>query len=155
MNWQLEWSLLEAHFEAVVAHFEGKRNAWSRKVDRRRFLHTVLQCRDVYAAARPLNLSPPRVHELADAMYRHAQRLDGKLPGPRAKYPELLPFADRLKRARKARELDAKAMARLAGMGIVNYHMVERGDRNPRLLSVMRMAKALVMTVGQLADGEP
>ena len=155
MNWQLDWSLLETHFEDVVAHFDGKRSAWARKVDRRHFLATVLEIRDVYEVARRLNLSPPRVHELADAMYRHAQRLDGQRPGPKAKYQGLLPFAARLKEARKARELSAAAMARLAGMGTVNYHMVERADRNPRLLSVMGMARALVVTVGQLVDGEP
>lgn len=154
MNWRMDWSLLETHFEAIVAHFEEKRNAWSRKVDRRRFLTTVLEARDVYDVARRLALSPPRVHELVDEMYRYAQQIAGQVIDSEVKYPRLLPFARRLKRARLARELNAKEMAARAAMGVRNYWLVERAARNPTLLSVMTMAHVLDLTVGALVDEE-
>src|SRR5262245_58082977 len=152
MNWGMDWSLLETHFETIVAHFEQKRNAWSRKVDRRVLLTAILDAKDVYEVARRVNLSPPRVHELADEMYRYARKLDGHALAAQAKYPELLPFARRLKLARLGRRLDAKAMAARTRLGTTNYRMIERAARNPRLLSVMAMARALGLTVSKLVD---
>lgn len=153
MNWRMDWSLFETHFEAIVAHFDQKRSAWSRKVDRRVLLRTILDAKDVYEVARRVNLSPPRVHELADEMYLYARKLDGHASAA-PKYPELLPFARRLKLARLGRRLDAKAMAARTRLGTTNYRMIERAARNPRLLSVMTIARALGLTVGQLVDEE-
>jgi hypothetical protein len=151
----MDWSLLETHFEAIVAHFDEKRNKWSRKVDRRVLLQTILDTKDVYEVARRVSVSPPRVHELADDMYRYARKLAGIQPAAaRVKFPDLLPFARRLKLARLARRLDAKAMAARAGMGIRNYGLIERACRNPGLLSVMTMSRALGLSVGQLVDGD-
>jgi transcriptional regulator with XRE-family HTH domain len=87
-------------------------------------------------------------------MYRYARTLAGQPVDPNAKYSRLLPFAQRLKRARVGRDMTAKTMAWRTGMGIRNYHMIERAVRNPRLLSVIEMARALGLTVGQLVDGD-
>ena len=45
------------------------------------------EAKDVYEVARRVNLSPPRVHELADEMYRYARKLDCHALAAQAKYP--------------------------------------------------------------------
>ncbi len=153
MNWGMDWDLLEAHFDAIVEHMELKRGAWMRKVDRRLLLRTIIDVRDVYDVARLLKLAPPRIHELADEMMRHAQYRAGRPIDPHAKYPRLLPFAKRLKNARLGRDMTAKTMAWKTGLGIVSYHKIERAVSNPRLLTVIELARGLGLTVGQLVDG--
>ena len=100
--------------------------------------------------------------ELAVAYAKALGDLEGEVAGPDVDLAQASGLAESVRFDRPElgvillrHRLDVTAMARLAGMGIRNYHMVERADRNPRLLSVVKIARALVMTVGQLVDGEP
>lgn len=62
---------------------------------------------------------------------------------------------DRLAEIRIRAGLSAKALDRLAGLGLGHTAIIERGDRpEVAIPTVQRLARALGSTVGWLANGE-
>jgi transcriptional regulator with XRE-family HTH domain len=62
-------------------------------------------------------------------------------------------FARNLKRAREKAKLSQEALADAAGMHRNEISLLERGEREPKIGTVARLAKALGMTAGELLKG--
>lgn len=59
----------------------------------------------------------------------------------------------RIKQLREERGLDQKAFAFDCEIGRTQLYMIENGKTNPRLLTLMRIAKGLEVTVSDLLEG--
>ncbi len=71
-----------------------------------------------------------------------------------SKQPNVLQrFGDRLREARKARGLSQEAFADLCGLGRTYVSGIERGNSNVSLQNIALIAKALDLTVSELAKG--
>lgn len=62
-------------------------------------------------------------------------------------------FARNLKRAREHAELSQEALADKAGMHRNEISLLERGEREPKIGTVARLAKALGVKSGDLLKG--
>jgi transcriptional regulator with XRE-family HTH domain len=62
-------------------------------------------------------------------------------------------FGRNLKRARHARSWTQEALAHAAGLHSTEVGRLERGDREPRLSTIVRLARALELTAADLVDG--
>lgn len=56
----------------------------------------------------------------------------------------------RIKQLREAKGLDQKAFAFECEIGRTQLHMIENGKTNPRLLTLMKIAKGLELSLGEL-----
>jgi transcriptional regulator with XRE-family HTH domain len=70
-------------------------------------------------------------------------------------YRALSLFGRTVRRLRKQRGLSQEKLAELAGMHLNHVSSIERGERNPGLLSVLKIAKALDVPVTDLFDEFP
>ncbi len=59
-------------------------------------------------------------------------------------------FGATLRRARRERELSQDALARRAGIGSKHVSELERGNKDPRLATFVRLAKGLGLTGTEL-----
>lgn len=59
-------------------------------------------------------------------------------------------FGRTLRRARRARDMSQETLAREAGVGAKHVSELERGNKNPRLDTFVRLAGALGMTATEL-----
>lgn len=59
----------------------------------------------------------------------------------------------RIKQLREDRGLDQKAFAFDSEIGRTQLYMIENGKTNPRLLTLMRIAKGLEVNVSDLLEG--
>lgn len=59
-------------------------------------------------------------------------------------------FGDRLRRIRNSKKLTQEELADRAGMHFTYIGQIERGLRNPSLINLHKLAKALHITAGEL-----
>jgi transcriptional regulator with XRE-family HTH domain len=64
--------------------------------------------------------------------------------------PQLQVFGRVVGRARRDRELSQEALAVAAGLGAKHVSEIERANRDPRVTTVLKLAAALDMPVGEL-----
>ena len=64
--------------------------------------------------------------------------------------PQLLVFGRVVRRARRDRDLSQEALAEAAGLGAKHVSEIERANRDPRVTTVLKLAAALDMRVGDL-----
>jgi transcriptional regulator with XRE-family HTH domain len=64
-------------------------------------------------------------------------------------------FGRRLRRLRRDRDLSQEALANMAGLDRTYVSGVERGERNPTLVNVSRLAGALGVELVVLLEGVP
>jgi transcriptional regulator with XRE-family HTH domain len=64
-------------------------------------------------------------------------------------------FGRRLRRLRRDRDLSQEALAHMAGLDRTYVSGVERGERNPTLVNVSRLAGALGVELVVLLEGVP
>lgn len=62
-------------------------------------------------------------------------------------------FAANLKAARRKRELSQEALGRAADLHPTEISRLERARREPRLMTVVRLARALDVTAADLVKG--
>ncbi|MBS1861756.1 MAG: helix-turn-helix transcriptional regulator [Actinobacteria bacterium] len=55
--------------------------------------------------------------------------------------------------ARMRAGLSQERLARKAGLALDTVHKIEHGNRNPRLVTILLLARALDVTPGELIDG--
>lgn len=70
-------------------------------------------------------------------------------------YRALALFGRTVRRLRKQHGLSQEALALRAGMHLNHVSSIERGERNPGVLSVLKIAKALDVPVTALFDEFP
>lgn len=58
----------------------------------------------------------------------------------------------RIKQLREEKGLDQKTFAFECEIGRTQLHMIENGKTNPRLLTLMKIAKGLEVSLGELVD---
>lgn len=68
----------------------------------------------------------------------------------RAPDPRLVTFGRVVRRARRDRDMSQEALARAAGLGAKHVSEIERANRDPRLTTVLKLAAALDLQVGEL-----
>jgi len=64
--------------------------------------------------------------------------------------PELVAFGRVLRRARRERDLSQEALAQRAGLAPKHVSEIERGNREPRLTTITRLAGGLGLGGGEL-----
>jgi len=82
--------------------------------------------------------------------------VEARSPKPSGSMPtpdELVAFAARVRDARQHLNLTQEALGQAAGITSSEISRIERGVREPRLLTVFRLARALGLTPSQLLDG--
>ena len=62
-------------------------------------------------------------------------------------------FGENLLRVRQARKLSQESLAELAGIQRTQITLIERGRREPRVLTLLRLAGALEVDVSVLLEG--
>ncbi len=67
----------------------------------------------------------------------------------------LMNFQRNLRRLRKAKGLTLRALAKKANVGYVSIHRLETGKQDPTLSMLIRLAKALNVTVAELIGEKP
>jgi transcriptional regulator with XRE-family HTH domain len=67
--------------------------------------------------------------------------------------PLSIHFGERIRKLRKDRGLSQDGFADLCGFDRTYISGIERGRRNPSLLTIEALAKALSVTVAELLDG--
>jgi len=67
--------------------------------------------------------------------------------------PVLRKLGDNVRAKREARELSQEKLAELADLDRTYISGIERGARNPTILSALRIAKALKTSVSDLCEG--
>lgn len=63
---------------------------------------------------------------------------------------ELLTFGRTIRRARRDRDLSQEALAARAGLSAKHVGEIERGNKDPRLTTVLKLAEALELRSGEL-----
>jgi transcriptional regulator with XRE-family HTH domain len=64
-------------------------------------------------------------------------------------------FAVNLKRERDARGWSQMDLSRRCGLNLTAISKIERGSRDPRLLTIVKLAQAFGIPAGRLLDGLP
>jgi transcriptional regulator with XRE-family HTH domain len=64
--------------------------------------------------------------------------------------PQLLAFGRTLRKARRDRDLSQEALAHEAGLSAKHVGEIERANKDPRLTTVLRLARALEMHSAEL-----
>ena len=67
----------------------------------------------------------------------------------------MVPFAQNVRMRQQALGLTRAEVARRAGLSEARYGNYARGDREPDLLSIVKLSRALEATPGQLLGTEP
>ena len=66
--------------------------------------------------------------------------------------PQLLAFGRTVRKARRDRELSQEALADLAGLSPKHVGEIERANKDPRLTTVLKLARALGVPSSALID---
>ncbi len=74
------------------------------------------------------------------------------MPPRKAKLPILNTFGKRVRALRRQRGLSQEELAELAGLHRTYIGGIERGERNPTLTSMQRIARALKVSVRTLLE---
>ena len=61
-------------------------------------------------------------------------------------------FGENVKSARKERGISQEELASIAGLHRTYIGMVERGEKNITLINILKLSRALDVTVGQLLE---
>ena len=64
-------------------------------------------------------------------------------------------LAENVYRLRSARGLTSESLAEAAGIPLPRIHQIERGDANPRLITLARLAHALEVGIADLVTPPP
>jgi transcriptional regulator with XRE-family HTH domain len=64
--------------------------------------------------------------------------------------PQLVVFGRALRRARRERDMSQEALAQGAGLAAKHVSEIERANRDPRLTTVLKLARALDLGAGEL-----
>ena len=67
-----------------------------------------------------------------------------------ADYPALIALGSAIRNARKERSVSQEALADLSGIDRSYMSSIERGKQNPGLVSIIRIAEGLGMSVAEL-----
>ena len=70
-----------------------------------------------------------------------------------AREPVLKKFGGNVRGKREARNLSQESLAEQADLDRTYIGGIERGERNPTILSALRIAKALKTSVAELCEG--
>ena len=70
-----------------------------------------------------------------------------------AREPVLKKFGGNVREKREAKNLSQEALAEQADLDRTYIGGIERGERNPTILSAIRIAKALKTSVAELCEG--
>jgi transcriptional regulator with XRE-family HTH domain len=62
-------------------------------------------------------------------------------------------FGENLRAERKRRELSQMELGRIAGLHFSEVSLLERGSRDPRLATIVKLARALQIPPAKLLDG--
>jgi transcriptional regulator with XRE-family HTH domain len=66
--------------------------------------------------------------------------------------PQLVAFGRTVRKARRDRELSQEALADEAGLSAKHVGEIERANKDPRLTTVLKIARALELRAGELFD---
>lgn len=66
----------------------------------------------------------------------------------------LIPFGNKVRELRIAQKLSQTALAEKSGLHANYIGMVERGERNPSLININKLAKALNVSLSELLKAE-
>lgn len=64
--------------------------------------------------------------------------------------PHVATFGRVVRRARRDRDMSQEALADAAGLGAKHLSEIERANRDPRLTTVLKLARALDLSAGEL-----
>jgi transcriptional regulator with XRE-family HTH domain len=71
----------------------------------------------------------------------------------KTKAPELLRFGDNVRKLREQREWTQEQLAEKADLDQTFISGIERGTRNPTIITVTKLSKALKTSVSRLCEG--
>ncbi|HZV73073.1 MAG TPA: helix-turn-helix transcriptional regulator [Conexibacter sp.] len=64
--------------------------------------------------------------------------------------PQVATFGRVIRRARRDRDMSQEALADAAGLGAKHVSEIERANRDPRLTTILKLARALGLSPGEL-----
>jgi transcriptional regulator with XRE-family HTH domain len=71
----------------------------------------------------------------------------------KTKAPELLRFGDNVRKLREQREWTQEQLAEKSDLDQTFISGIERGTRNPTIITITKLSKALKTTVADLCEG--
>jgi transcriptional regulator with XRE-family HTH domain len=74
------------------------------------------------------------------------------MPPRKKKVPEAVAFGAAVRERRKAKGWTQERLAEAAGVAAIHVGFVERGENIPKLVMILRLAKALGVRPGELID---
>ncbi len=72
---------------------------------------------------------------------------------PKTKAPELIRFGENVRQQREELEWTQEQLAEKADLDQTFISGIERGSRNPTIITVNKLARALKITVSELTEG--
>ena len=72
---------------------------------------------------------------------------------PKAKAPELVRFGENVRKRREERERTQEQLVEKADLDQTFISGIERGARNPTIITINKLSKALKTSVSALCDG--
>ncbi|MDF3058598.1 MAG: family transcriptional regulator [Rariglobus sp.] len=72
---------------------------------------------------------------------------------PKAKAPELIRFGENVRKRREEREWTQEQLAEKADLDQTFISGIERGARNPTIITINKLSKALKTSVSALCEG--
>jgi transcriptional regulator with XRE-family HTH domain len=72
---------------------------------------------------------------------------------PKTKAPELIRFGENVRQCREQRSWTQEQLAEKADLDQTFISGIERGSRNPTIITVNKLARALKITVSELTEG--
>ena len=72
---------------------------------------------------------------------------------PKTKAPELIRFGENVRQQREEREWTQEQLAEKADLDQTFISGIERGSRNPTIITVNKLARALKITGSELTEG--
>jgi transcriptional regulator with XRE-family HTH domain len=72
---------------------------------------------------------------------------------PKAKAPELVRFGENVRKRREEREWTQEQLAEKADLDQTFISGIERGARNPTIITINKLSKALKTSVSALCEG--
>jgi transcriptional regulator with XRE-family HTH domain len=72
---------------------------------------------------------------------------------PKTKAPELIRFGENVRQQREERKWTQEQLAEKADLDQTFISGIERGSRNPTIITVNKLARALKITVSELTEG--
>ena len=70
-----------------------------------------------------------------------------------AGHEQLMKFGNKVRSLRESKKMSQEQLAELAGLHRTYVGGIERGERNPTLLNLLKIARALEVPLSELVDG--